>query len=212
MKKILLAFSIAALFPVFKMNAQNMMYVDSVVIRPANPIATDPVYLHVYGWSGWGTSLFTAPTVQTAGNYHTLDFCYIVGMATVVTSIHDSVLVFTGPAGQHTIQWNITQNSQNTDCALTLTASQQLVNVSQTVGMSDSPPPMAVLVWNSETEGLFNTIPGKLSVYDCKGSLISENYLNAFQNSSIPDNASGIYLAVFCNENGEKTTLRFFKD
>lgn len=204
---------LAALLYALPSSAQNSMYVDSVTFSPVNPDANDAVYLHVYGWSGYGTSLTGTPTVTTVNTYyHTVDICYTVGLITVVTVIHDSVYLFTGPAGQHTVQWNIVQNSSQNNCDQMVNSSQQLLNVSTVLGLDETPPPAPVLVWNSETEGLFNSIPGKLSIYDSKGSLVSENYLNAYQTSSLPADANGIYIAVFSNEKGEKTTLRFFKD
>lgn len=212
MKKLLLAFAVAVCIPATEITAQNSMYVDSVVIRPANPSASDPVYLHVYGWSGYGTSLYTAPTVVTNNLYHTVDFCYVVGLITVVTSIHDSVLVFTGPAGQHVVQWNITQNSQSNNCDLQVESSQQLVNVSTVMGIGDSPPQLPAITWNSEQEWLFNTIPGKLSVYSADGRLVLEKQIQTYEMNSFAGETSGIYTAVFTSQSGERYTIRFFND
>jgi hypothetical protein len=210
MKKLLLTILLISPLFVLPSFAQNSMTIDSVVYRPLNPDANDAVYLHVYGFSAWGTSLTMAPTVSSSGNSHYAQFCYTVGMAAVVTYIHDSVFVFTGPSGVHTVAYNITQNaSQATSCDQGVLQGATTITVAPIAGISAYQKPLETVSWNAATHSLTAGCAGKLEVYGISGQLVLSQVVTA--NQSIPMRAglSGMYIAVLTSEDGTLMRIKF---
>lgn len=202
MKKFIIA---ASLLLSFTASSQNMMNIDSVRIYPANPTATDSVWLHIWWWSGWFTSP-NPPSVVHSGNNHTVTCCYTVGLMTVVTSGHDSVFIFQGPAGIHNVSWSVYQNATgNSQCDLFLQGNQQQINV-LSVGMSENSE--SALIQLVKDELVLNST-GTLSIYSGEGKLILESYVRPGQRISVAQLSKQLYVAAFRKENGAITTLKF---
>lgn len=207
MKKTLL---IVSLFMILSVSAfsQAMINIDSVTTKPANPTANDPVYLHIYGWCGYGAALNGPPTVLTAGNNHNVTACYIVNVLTVITDIHDSVYVFTGPAGVHTILWNIQQNTDQftSVCDTLVETGTETVNVLTTSIDQNAQDPFAVY-WNTEDHAFIYALPGKtgktFSVYSVSGQLIAKEKIGAENGKLVlPAETTGLFIIALEDENG----------
>lgn len=185
--------------------AQNPMYVDSVKVLPQNPVATDSIWLHVWWWSPYGTS-FNTSSVTHAGNNHDVNVCYTVGMITIVTSGHDSVFVFQGPAGMHTVSWTITQNG-NTQCDMVVTQNQQQVNVIAT-GTDEHSENTAIELIPTEESFQINE-SGLFAVYSSSGQLVYEQQVDAGQRIAVRAYAGQMYFATLTDSNGRVTTIKF---
>ena len=202
MKKLLL---IAGLVCAMHASAQNTMYVDSVKVLPVNPTAADSVWLHIYWWSGYGTSIDDT-TVTHAGNNHSVTACYIVGLTAVVTGGDDSVFLFQGPAGMHVVSWQVFQNgTQATQCDQLVTANQEQINVIST-GIDEHGPGNAMNLAHST---LFIQESGLLTIYSTTGQLVHSSNVNAGQRVEINANAGQMYFATLTQDNGQVTTVKF---
>jgi hypothetical protein len=185
--------------------AQNSVYIDSVKVLPANPTANDSVFLHIWWWSGYACSPMT-PTVVNAGNNHTVNACYLVGVAAVVTGGHDSIFVFQGPAGMHMISWTIMQNgSQSTTCDLFVQGNQQQVNVIATgITESELKPDVEFV----QQQFICNT-DGMFRVYSTTGQIIYESAATTGKRIAIEAPAGQMYFATLTANDGETTTIKF---
>jgi hypothetical protein len=210
MKKFLSLVALCALAP-FAAFSQNTMSVDSVVVRPVNPDANDSVWVHIYGFSPYGTSLNGPITVNTLGMNHHVDACYTVGLISVITYIHDSVFAFQGPAGPHVVSWSIVQNgTQSTSCDLPVRAGQTQENVATVMGMEDPGLPPGALTWNAALEEMSCNVPGTLSVYSVNGQLLLRRSVQANTMVSLPESASVVVIAVLEQEDGSSGRLRIY--
>jgi hypothetical protein len=188
--------------------SQALIHIDSVVVRPANPTASDPVYLHFYGWCGYGAALSGPPTVVTFSNTHSVSACYIVNVLAVITNIHDSVHVFTGPAAVHTIVWDVQQNMDQFApvCDTTVASgSENVIVVTTSVDQLTNDP--FALSWNAADHSFLYSSAGKttktLSVYTMSGQLVAKEQLNASAGKiNLGEEASGLFIAVVEDENG----------
>lgn len=206
MKKLLLANLFVALSIAISAQTWNYMNVDSVRVRPANPSATDSVFMHVYWNSPWGCSLNGAPTVMNAGMNHAATFCYTVGMITVVTSGHDSVFLFQGPAGVHVVSWQIIQNgSPNSQCDWVRDANQMTINILPT-GIDSRETAQQFSFVNNE---FVMNESGTLSVFSVNGQLLFSSRVNAGQRIPFSAQSAQLYSAVFSDEEGNTSTLKF---
>lgn len=207
MKKNLL-FLCLFMLPATFVFSQAMVNIDSVRTRPVNPTATDAVYLHIYGWCGYGCALNGTPTVLTAGMNHTVQACYYVNVLSVITNIHDSIYLFTGPAGVHTVVWGIVQNSDQftPTCDVVVTNGTESVNV-LTTGIAHNTQDPFTLSWNAADHSFTYSSAGKtnktLSVYTVSGQLVTKAQLNAAVGKlSLGEEASGLFIVVAEDENG----------
>lgn len=202
MKKLLL---LATLALGVQLGAQNTVYIDSVRVLPQNPTATDSVFLHIWWWSGYSTTPLP-PTVASAGNNHAVSACYLVGLAAVVTGGHDSVFVFQGPSGIHTVSWVISQNSsQMTSCDQFVDGNQQQVNVLTTGIGEHNGSSNLVRVQN---DFICNTA-GTFRVYSTTGQVVYEASAIPGQRISVNPTAGQLYFATLTGSNGEVTTIKF---
>ncbi len=210
MKKILSLLALCALAP-FSAFSQNTMSVDSVVVRPVNPDASDSVWVHIYGFSPYGTVLNGPITVSTVGMNHHVDACYTVGLIAVITDIHDSVFAFQGPAGMHVVSWSIVQNgTQSTSCDLPVTAGQMQVNVATVTGTEETGLPQGALTWNAALEEMSCNAAGVLSVYSINGQLLMRRKVAAGMMLPLPESAKDIVIAVLEQENGSTGRIRIY--
>jgi hypothetical protein len=207
MKKTLLFLFLFTL-PASTLFSQAMVNIDSVKTLPANPTATDAVYLHIYGWCGYGCALSAPPTVLTAGMNHTVQACYFVNVLAVITNIHDSVYLFTGPAGVHNVIWGIVQNSDqfNPVCDTPVTNGSESVNVVTTGIDQPSQTPFAIS-WDAQDHSFVYSLPDKtsrtFSVYTMSGQLVRKEQTNGSSGKiSLDAEASGLYLVVLEDESG----------
>lgn len=208
MKKLLLF--ISTLLIVVAATAQTIT-IDSVRAYPVNPNAADPVYLHVYGWSPNSCALAMPPTVTTLGMNHLADFCYQVGMLTVITPLHDSVYLFTGPSGTHTATWNIEQNAtDSTTCDQAVSQGSTLIVVSPVAGIIENGNVNDYLAWDGTEKQLRVNQAGLLSIFSADGRLI---YYTTIRNAGpvkFPLESEGVYFARLQKADGTMVTLKFF--
>ncbi len=211
MKKILFLLALCALAP-FAAFSQSSMSIDSVVVRPANPTANDSVWLHIYAYSLYSTNLNGAIFVTHSGLTHQVQACYTVGIAAVITYVHDSVFVFKGPAGMHTISWTVHQNAVQTGslCDLLVGSGQEQVNVTAVTGINDLTRSTGSLTWNAALEEMNCNADGMLSVYSVNGQLLLRRKVSAGTTVPLPETASSIVIAVLDQENGNAGRLRFY--
>ena len=207
MKKTLLILSVV-LLSVTNAFAQIPVIIDSVKTQPANPTATDSVYLHIYGFCSYGCALNGPPTVLNAGFNHSVTACYLVNSLSVITNIHDSVYLFTGPAGLHTVTWQIQQNSDqmNPVCDQQVTNGNTTVNVVAT-GIDQQVQNPFVISWNAQDHSLIYSLPDKasrtFSVYTMSGQLIAKEQTNGSNGKiSLDAEAAGLFIVVLEDENG----------
>jgi hypothetical protein len=196
------------LFPASTLFSQAMINIDSVKTQPANPTATDPVYLHIYGWCGYGCALNGTPTVLTAGMNHTVQACYYVNVLSVITNIHDSIYLFTGPSGVHNVIWGIVQNSDQftPTCDVPVTNGSESVNV-LTTDIPHNVQDQFTISWNAADHSFFYSSADKtvktLSVYTMNGQLVTKSQLSASAGMvSLGEEASGLFIVVVEDENG----------
>jgi hypothetical protein len=185
--------------------AQNAVYIDSVKVLPQNPTVSDSVFLHIWWWSGYGCSPMT-PSVMHAGNNHTVNACYLVGVIAVVTSGHDSIFVFQGPAGMHVVSWTIMQNAtQSSTCDQFIEANQQQVNVIPTgISEGESGPGLEMVrqYFQCNSEGAFR-------VFSTTGQLMYETAAFPGKRIAIEAFAGQMYFATLTTSEGEVTTIKF---
>lgn len=206
MKKILL---VGALFAGISASSQNMMVVDSVKVLPQNPTALDSVFLHVYWHSNYGCGLQMPMNVVHSGSYnHTVTACYVVGVITIITSGDDSIFLFQGPAGMHTVAWQVQQNaSQSTSCDYTHATNQVQVNVIPT-GIEEHASSHQLELTNGK-QALQCNQDGLLSIYSMTGQVLLATTVRNGQLITIKAEAGQMYFAMLQQENGEVTTLKF---
>lgn len=205
MKKLLL---LAVTAISLHMGAQNTMFVDSVKVLPQNPTASDSVFLHIWWWSGYGTTPMP-PTVLNAGLNHTVQACYLVGLTAVVTDGHDSIFVFQGPAGMHMISWSVMQNgTQATSCDQFVTGNQQQVNVVPTGVDEHSATGDLVMV---QRDFICNTT-GTFRVYSTTGQVMYEQAAMPGQRIAISVPAQQMYFATLTASDGEVSAIKFVSE
>jgi hypothetical protein len=189
--------------------SQNVMNVDSVRVLPANPTVNDSVFLHIYWHCSYGCGLQMAPSVVNSGTTHTATACYVVGPITVLTSGDDSVFLFQGPAGVHTVAWQVIQNSsQSTSCDYTHAQNQVQVNVVPTgVPEFGNIPGLEI----AEQQFLCNT-DGTFRVYSSTGQLIYESIAVPGKRIAIRAHAGQMYFATLTSNTGEVTTIKFIME
>ncbi len=186
-------------------SAQNSVYVDSVKVLPQNPTAADSVWLHIWWWSGYSCTPMT-PTVINAGNNHTVNACYLVGLAAVVTGGHDSIFVFQGPAAMHMVTWSVMQNaSQSTTCNQPVLNGQNQVNVLPTGVDEHNSTSDLVMV---QRDFICNTT-GTFRIYSTTGQVVYEQAAQPGQRISINVPAQQMYFATLNASDGEVTTIKF---
>lgn len=207
MKKTLLFLSVA-LLSVTSAFSQVPVIIDSVKTLPANPTATDAVYLHIYGWCSYGCALNGTPTVLHAGNNHTVNVCYAVNVLAVITNIHDSVYLFTGPAGVHNVIWSIVQNSDqmNPICDMAVTNGSETVNVI-TTGIDQPAQNAFAISWDAQDHSFVYSLPDKtsrtFSVYTMSGQLVRKEQTNGSNGKiSLDAEAAGLFIVVLEDEGG----------
>ncbi len=206
MKKLLLILSLCLIL-VPATFSQAMINIDSVTVEPPNPTATDPVYLHIYGWCGYGAALDGPPAVVNAGFTHTVNACYIVNVLAVITDIHDSVYLFTGPAGVHSVYYNIMQNSDQFTpvCDTQVTSGGETVNV-MTTSINPNEQGQFSVSWNVDDHALAYNLPDKksrtISVYSTNGQLISKTQTNGSSGKISLDATAGLYIVTLEDKNG----------
>lgn len=181
------------------------MQIDSVVVRPANPTPTTPVYLHIYGYCNQ-LAVMNPPTVNSASNNHYVDACYTVGMAMQITYIHDSVYLFTGPSGVHTVGWTIGYvYNAPPPCTIGLTQGSQTVNVVST-GIAPTAPVLPTRIhWDEVTQSLqVNNVkePIDILLTDMSGRVCFRQHLYSGENEIDASHlASGVYIATLADRN-----------
>jgi hypothetical protein len=185
--------------------AQVIMQIDSVVVRPSNPTPTTPVYLHIYGYCNQIATLNT-PSVTSASNNHYVDACYTVGMAMVITNIHDSVYLFTGPTGVHNVGWSVGYvYNAPPPCNIGLTQGSQSVNV-----VSTGIAPTATVIptrlhWDEVNQSLqINNVkaPVDLLLTDMSGRICFRQHLYTGENEIDASRlADGVYIATLADRN-----------
>ncbi|HTF04880.1 MAG TPA: hypothetical protein VK826_12725 [Bacteroidia bacterium] len=207
MKKLLLVLGIACSIGAF--GQASPVVVDSVKILPANPAATDSVFLHIYWHCNYGAGLTSPPTVISAGTNHAVNACYYSSVMAVISGADDSVFLFQGPPGVHMVSWQIFQNSGfSTSCDLLITANQQQVNV--TLSSVDEHAASGTILWNVSTKQVQCAREGTLSIYQYNGQLLLEQKVTPGMMVGLPEGATGVLLATFRNESGESETLKIF--
>lgn len=185
--------------------AQNAMYVDSVKVLPQSPGGSDSVFLHIWWWSGYGTTPMP-PTVVSAGNNHNVMACYTVGLIAVVSGGHDSIFVFQGPPGVHMITWAVMQNgTQSTSCDQMVLNGQEQVNV--TLSGVDEHSANNNLVM-AQRDFICNTA-GTFRVYAATGQVVYEQNAIPGQRISINAPAGQMYFATLTTSEGEVSTIKF---
>lgn len=194
------------LIPATNIFSQAMVNIDSVKTLPVNPTATDAVYFHIYGWCGYGAALSGPPTVLTAGNSHSVTACYLVNVLAVITNIHDSVYLFTGPAGIHNVFWTIQQNSDqmNPVCDTVVTTGSDSVNV-LTTGIEDHEQNLFSVSWNSPDHSFAYSFPDKknrtFSVYSMSGQLVAKEQTNGSSGKiAFAAGLKGLFIVVLEDE------------
>ena len=184
-----------------------MVNIDSVTVEPPNPTATDPVYLHIYGWCAYGAALNGPPTVLNSVFSHTVNACYSVNVLAVITDIHDSVYLFTGPAGVHSVYYNIRQNTDQftTVCDTQVTSGAETVNVI-TTSINPNEQAEYSVSWNVDDHALAYNLPDKksrtITIYTTSGQPVSKTQTQGSSGKISLDASAGLYIVTLEDENG----------
>jgi hypothetical protein len=146
------------------------------------------------------------PNVTNAGLNHSVTFCYTVGMITVVSMDHDSVFIFQGPAGSHAVMWQIFQNATfNTQCDWVRDGGQQVLNILPT----DITEPETIVPVKFVDGELLISSNGTLTVYNAIGQTVYNARVTDGERVPFTSEETQIFTAVFRNDSGEVSVLKF---